>query len=201
VNIPTLTETNWTARLKWLEYAKAVRARWTDEDDLLRATYRSIALGQRVLDIRQVMRGAGVDALGRPVLAIARADKQRVAFGEYSGGGHYRAWAFIACGHFYLRPRMDDTFLGRPTFVMSNDHQRWYSGHNRLSALVPLIPPALRPAPEKLPQFHILWEADWDAAPKDPLLLRRVRGPMFAIVAQWDLTEVERAVLQGRLGG
>ncbi len=63
--------------------------------------------------------------------------------------------------------------------------------------MVPLIPPALRPSTD-FRNFHILWEAEWQrVAPKDPALLKHVGGHLYAVLATWDLTELERAVLGG----
>jgi hypothetical protein len=59
---------------------------------------------------------------------------------------------------------------------------------------VPLIPPRLRPAGD-LSNYHILWEANWQAPPTDPLLLRHLSGPLYAVLACWDLTPIERAVM------
>jgi hypothetical protein len=35
-------------------------------------------------------------------------------------------------------------------------------------------------------------------APRDPALLRHVRGDLWAVLATWDLTELERLVLTQR---
>lgn len=72
----------------------------------------------------------------------------------------------------------------------------------RLRAIVPTIPPALRP-PLKLSGYHILWEAEWTqhevpVPPGDPALLRHLGGDLYAVLAVWDLTELERAVLSVR---
>jgi hypothetical protein len=65
---------------------------------------------------------------------------------------------------------------------------------NHAVALVPTVPPHLRP--DDLRKFYILWEAEWDRSPPvDPLLLSRVNQTMFAVVAQWDLTPLEQKVL------
>jgi hypothetical protein len=65
-------------------------------------------------------------------------------------------------------------------------------------ALVPKIPPLLKPAGD-LSDFFILWEAKWEAvAPVDPILLRRVSESVFVVLAQWDLTPLERSVLETR---
>jgi len=47
-----------------------------------------------------------------------------------------------------------------------------------------------------LDRFHILWEADWHLdPPQDPALLRRLMGDLWVVLAVWDLTSLERAVL------
>lgn len=67
-----------------------------------------------------------------------------------------------------------------------------------LTAIVPIIPANLRPA-KALHRYVILWEADWEAVPVDPMLLRHLHGDLYVVLAVWDLTPVERAVLNGRL--
>jgi len=66
--------------------------------------------------------------------------------------------------------------------------------------MVPLVPVHLRPK-RGLANYHVLWEAEWERiVPRDPLLLRQIgRGDMWLVVAQWDLTEVERAALSARI--
>jgi hypothetical protein len=49
---------------------------------------------------------------------------------------------------------------------------------------------------DELSNYHILWEADWEDAPVDPILLKQIDGNFFAVIAQWDLTNVERMVLR-----
>ena len=69
-----------------------------------------------------------------------------------------------------------------------------------MRAMVPPIPPALRP-PYKLGNYAILWEATWEKVPRppgDPALLRHIGGDLYAVLAIWDLTDLERAVLAGR---
>ena len=65
---------------------------------------------------------------------------------------------------------------------------------------MPLIPVHLRPK-RGLANYHILWEAEWTRTyPADPYLLRRFSGDAWLVVAAWDLTDVERAVMSQRLG-
>ena len=70
------------------------------------------------------------------------------------------------------------------------------SGHY---AVTPMIPPELRPAPTAMRDHYILWEAEWQHVPHDPLLLRRIHGSLFTVVGQWNLTSIEQQVLAGRL--
>jgi hypothetical protein len=68
-----------------------------------------------------------------------------------------------------------------------------------IKALIPAIPAHLRPA-DDLANYHILWEAKWEpTAPVDPLLLKRLTDNIYVILAQWDLTPIEQAILEDRL--
>lgn len=72
-------------------------------------------------------------------------------------------------------------------------------GEPRLRAIVPTIPPSLRPD-HALRNYHILFEAEWGIDPQppvDPALLKHVGGDLYAVLAAWDLTPIERAVLAG----
>jgi hypothetical protein len=74
------------------------------------------------------------------------------------------------------------------------------TGWHNAEATVPLIPIQHRPR-RGLANYHVLWEAEWKkAVPVDPFLLRRVgKADLWAVVAMWDLSEVERAALATRL--
>jgi hypothetical protein len=68
------------------------------------------------------------------------------------------------------------------------------------SAMVPMVPPdILPPRGADLAKHFILWEVEsWDFSPPiDPILLRPIGGELYAVVAQWDLTEVERSIIAG----
>ena len=65
-------------------------------------------------------------------------------------------------------------------------------------AAVPPIPPAHRPA-GSLSRYWECWEVDdWDVVTTDPMLLKRINYHTFAVLAVWDLTDVERMVIAGR---
>lgn len=73
------------------------------------------------------------------------------------------------------------------------------------TAMVPLVPPRhWPPRATALRSYVTLWEVDdwaWTrqpAPPRDPALLRHIGGDLYAVLATWDLTELERLVLTGR---
>lgn len=70
----------------------------------------------------------------------------------------------------------------------------------RGKTIVPLVPPRHRPKNSRIRNFHILWEVDeWTMVPpKDPALLRHIRGDLWSVQAIWDLSELERLVLTQR---
>lgn len=55
--------------------------------------------------------------------------------------------------------------------------------------------PSLIDAPA---QRFILWEVDrWiPEPPRDPFLLKHIGAGLYAILAAWELTEIERAVMR-----
>jgi hypothetical protein len=93
--------------------------------------------------------------------------------------------------------------LPEKTFARQNPNgESWGYDHfwHVHRAPVPLIPPQFRPA-DAYANYHVLWEVEtWTRiAPKDPLLLRRVTGQIYVIVAQWNLTELERLIMDASL--
>lgn len=76
--------------------------------------------------------------------------------------------------------------------------QRWFK--RTYAATVPEVPFHLRP--DDLSAYFILWEVpEWreayypTRAPADPLLLERIAHPIYVVIAQWDLTELEQKLL------
>lgn len=158
---------------------------YTKADQEIAAIYKKIAQGKTVIRALESIRAAGCDEAGLPKLAIApahlkecwyRAYPNRVEFGKRRA--NYRDNHNVV--------RMD--WPGVPE-TKKYEYQ----------AIVPLIPVHLRPK-FKLSNYHILWEAEWTKRyPVDPYLLRRFGGDAWLVVAAWDLTDVERAVMQSRV--
>lgn len=181
-------ESTVQARALAREYRDAVKRRRNAEDEAIAKSYTALAKGKRVIALTPTIEAAGLDASGLPRLAAVRADLTRckvevrrdsVAFGPdnwWSGSERFKIKT--------LR-----TSLARETFN---------SGPRAASAIVPLIPPRFRPAGD-LKAYTLLFEAEWGpVAPVDPVLLKRLHGDLYVVLAAWDLTPVERAAIAGR---
>jgi hypothetical protein len=163
-------------------------------DEEIRRTYRLIAAGRMVIQALESVRLAGQGDGGFPKLALSRADqKVQRAVVRYDGSA-------VMSPSLWGRRRQAAaraTAFDWParTFPMLTAKTGWQG-----EALVPLVPLPLRPK-RGLANYHVLWEAEWSRAiPHDPLLLRRLgAGDLWLVLAQWDLTEVERAALATRV--
>lgn len=200
MNLETITMDPATARQAYREYQAAVRGdrrgereRWRVEDLALMTAYRQLAKGRQVLDVGAAMRRAGLRADGYPNLAICRAHlAQCYCHMGYEGDVTFSGTASTWRGD--RSPKAERVEFPRGTFDTTPKRKG-----DTVSTLVPIIPPALRPK-RKLEGFHTLWEVEsWTLdPPRDPLLLRHLGGDLYAVLAVWDLTALERAVLAGR---
>ena len=148
--------------------------------------------GHQILNVGDVIAMAPRDDKGRPMLAIARADRKEVEFKRYSWPPRY----IFDCSQQRQTESLTKVF-NRPD--LPNAQQGY--------ATVPMVPADVRPATGQLKDWHILFEVDqWHDRPfvdppVDPLLLKHIQGDFYQILAQWDLTELERAAMQMALSG
>lgn len=188
----------WEARDALAAYIQDLKGKTPTAEDLTTMEiYRKLKMGRKVISLRDTFARAGCNRLGQPALAIARADAKRVVFIPDATNPNGTVLSCFACDDSALRnglvyrrdrqPKSQRFFVPRHTWPGLADQRRV------LRAIVPTIPPRYRP--DRPQKYHILWEADWEAAPVDPLLLKRIAGDFFVVLAQWNLTTVERAVL------
>lgn len=192
----------YEARKAFADYAALEKAgRSTAADQVAQEVYRQVLRGRTLLSLNASMRIAGVDPHGRPKLAIARADANWCFFRRVAGwkrnkdGSGLSVSEFRGATHQHARSiAWSKRQQGRGQSVIVPQDLFPISLKDDLRARVPSIPPALRPRAD-LSRYHILWEADWEAVPHDPFLLRRISTDWYVVLAQWDLTEVERSIL------
>ena len=127
-----------------------------------------------------------------PKLAIARADSPWCRLNAGHNGSAVMLsgveWANGNTAH----SRLFEFAVGSFPGIASKSNQK---------AIMPHIPPDIRPR-RGIENYTVVWEALWEKVPPvDPILCRRIgKSDFFLVLAQWDLTEVERAVMQSRIG-
>lgn len=183
MKVETLKMDPDTARELWRKY-QSHRAHQAPHDAEIAAIYKRIAQGKTVIRALESIRTAGLNEHGMPKLAIARADQTQCVLRTRGADS-----VVFECERWARRNQTKNIPLDWHAHGIQKDGQ----------AFVPIIPVHLRPK-RGLANYHILWEAEWTKRyPVDPYLLRRFGGDAWLVVAAWDLTDVERAVMSSRL--
>lgn len=192
MKVELLSEEREIALEKWREYKDAFKKTKDPLYDDLKKVYHQIKMGNAVIDIRKAISGGGIREKCHPNLAIAPANKKKVHCRYYQNGDVF----YSPFGHWPKRWSGNhlNCEIMLPACLPSITQEL------RLEAPIPIIPPRLRPV-NLTDDYFILWEVDsWTMVPsKDPYLLRRINKTIFAVVAAWDLTPVEMAVMGGRI--
>lgn len=198
MDVAQITMPRQRARQEFLKYKDVVDKRGRNPDARDREimeSYRQLSRGRTLIELYRVIREGGCDWEGRPRLAVARADAAYCRF-DYLYGHHQR---FTSLDDMRVPFSNRCNALRRITVPFRWDRpQKWSDLRDlRAECQVPLIPPKLRPRKDALRDHVILWEAKWDKPPVDPLLLRPVphTRSLYVVVAAWDLTPLEQAVL------
>lgn len=163
-----------------------------EDRELLKAYRALLKAGTRLINLPTVILAGGLTEKEKlPRLACVRADSKTCYFNasypRFEAEGSACAWREMRVE----LPRW-------PTDITDTEWRKRNQYPLTARALVPQVPPHLRP--DNLKDYFILWEAEWQRiAPVDPILLSRVNDHMYAIVAQWDLTDLERRVLENRI--
>lgn len=179
------------ARELWQKY-QSHRVHQTPADAEIAAIYKRIAQGKTVIRALESIRAAGANERGLPKLAIARADTTMCYWERWNNSGQFSDSRWNP--HRARRPA-----LKSKTIPIDWENCPKPTEPGTYEAQVPLIPIHLRPR-RGLQNYHILFEAEWSKRyPVDPYLLRRFGGDAWLVVAAWDLTDVERAVMSSRL--
>lgn len=167
--------------------------------------YRALAEGRKLLKLSETLVAGGIVEVDRngtlvkaPALAVCRADARMCFTRGVTSRGDVR---FAGDAFTPWRGEVSEAQSNIVEFSVGTFPEEMrthgYVPQWGLKAIVPTIPPPLRPD-SNLGTYHILWEAEWTGnAPVDPALLKHLGGDLWAIVAVWDLTELERAVLAG----
>lgn len=171
--------------------------------------YAHMRHGGKVIDLWESMKLAGLNKDGDPKLAIVQADQAKVRFCksrpssgtfEFDRNNGRKSW-----GDWKIDVRIPDGFFSAwPEGISGTPPNQWkVLLRANVETTVPIVPAKIMNPlrSHKLENYHVLWEVEeWKPVPpKDPMLLKRITPNMFLILAAWDLTKLERAVIRGRL--
>lgn len=206
MELSTITMERQEARQKFLEYRDAVRIRHSAEDAEIMRGYRALSQGMQLVKLSDCISAGGTFESGLPKIAVATASHEWTWCARDTSG----AVSFLPRTNWDMSSRMtkDCYRFGNNTLPAGKEpplpNNRYGSRWNgTLRAMVPIVPPALRPA-FSLDGYVTLFEVEnWSATPRppgDPALLKHIGGDLYAVVAIWDLTDLEKAVLTRRNG-
>ncbi len=187
MDLPTIEMSREEAEARLAEYQVAIRQERNAQDEALAMGYRAAARGLPIIRLSTAVAAGGYFDDGLPRIAVIRATEKQCYvrwYGTdlvYSDGVSRNQGALV--GKWTVRVPIAEPPAGRP----------WRTGQT----IVPLIPPRYRPRWPRLKSCHLLWEVhSWTSVPpEDPALIRHIRGDLWAVLATWDLSELERAVL------
>ena len=185
------------AREKWKEYVEACKLNPDDKFLVdMKNVYNQLKSGRKVIDIYEVFQRSGVDDDFQPKMAICPADA-KVGYFRYNKDGEI-VFSDRQLSHWDEPVKKDVKIINMPDIPEGIKVDGW--GEKVMKTLVPKIPASIRPK-GNLSNYYLLWEVEeWALVPPiDPYLLRRINKNMFVVVAGWDLTELERAVMKGRV--
>ncbi|MEN6537816.1 MAG: hypothetical protein ABFD89_29460 [Bryobacteraceae bacterium] len=183
MNVTTLNSatTQEAARAAMVEYSLH-RGIHDEVDEEVERIYRAIAQGKVVISLSATISQAGTDGRGHPRLAVGRADCRGVTYRD--------------CGDslvFLPKPEAGARWSIRISRGLADLKPGW-----DVRAIAPRIPPQYRPHHPR--RYWLLWEAEWQDLPRDPMLLRKIGRDAYVVLAAWDLTEVELSVLRAHGG-
>jgi hypothetical protein len=198
MNVNTIAIKQDTAVQKIADIKALSKSQRTEDDDALLSLYTSVAKhGARVITLSAAFKQAGLNELRQPRIAIAQADWGKVFFKSPWTADHREAR-----GEFWHR-----SMSWRRQNAAGVIHVRAGSfdaipTNHQISSLVPYVPANVRPK-FNLRNYHILFEVEkWTVEmPVDPFLLKHIMGDTYAVIAEWELTELETQLLGGMRSG
>lgn len=197
MNVPIITMDPKAAEAKLEAYRNYLRRRADTEYEAAVLGYQALAEGTPLINLTDAFSAAGLNEAKLPRLAIARADRRQVTLSISRDALRFST---------LRRPRWGYSGSLMISVPFSHPEKELWRYSDKY-ALIPMVPADVRPS-GNLRDFFILWEVErWSDRPLlavpdyDPYLLRHIVGDLYAVVAEWDLTELERAVMTGRREG
>jgi hypothetical protein len=186
VNVSTIIVPPEVAEEKIGEYKTLLKTQRRVEDVEMRRMYKAAMKGKPIIDVAAAWKATGLKDTPQgayPRLALAHANWSECHFSRWDREFRDTSRSMRGREHWIRIP--DDVW-------------NWEAAGNRTAkTAVPFMPPSVRPR-RWLSTYHILFEVEnWIQYPADPFLLKHITGWLFVVEAEWELTELERALLEG----
>lgn len=196
MELATLNVTPEQARAELEQYEEALRTERRREDVAIAQAYRAAARGFRLIRLGESIRRGGFFENSLPRIAVVRADAPECHVHWYWNDN---ALIYTEDGNTAVNrgARVNGFSVRVPGMTRPDVPGRHRFTRNGWT-VPPLIPPKYRPRPRRLHGLHLFWEVEsWNTRipPRDPALLRHLRGDMWVVLAEWDLTDIERYAL------
>jgi hypothetical protein len=193
------------AKKELKKYEKLLETRKDKYLKQLKDAYHYLSKGKKIIDIYEVFKATGVNENEEPKLAIAPASSDEIYFCKMTHGKGVFSDRRPPRNYWGERPAKGlppryNVVLPRGTFP---DWSREGSVINArvIKTSVPIIPAQFVPE-GSLSDYYLLWEAvGWEEVsipPRDPILLKRLSKNLFAVLAAYELTKLERAIMKGK---
>jgi hypothetical protein len=194
MELATITMPVEAAQERLDAYAQLVAKERTAEDRKIIKGYEAMVKGHSIIELSQSIQAGGFFDSGLPKIAVARATGKTcwVKTSGWEEAITYSSEEPDRWGNMANRGALVNDVTVR---IRDQKIRRSNSGRT----IMPMVPPEVRAevGPDKLHRYHILWEVEeWTMiAPRDPALLYWIAGDLWEVIALWDLTDLERAVL------
>jgi len=187
--------------------------RLTKDDKIyqdLKRVYGHMTHGGKVIDIYKAFKDTGLNEKGNPKIAIAPANSKKCYLTKDTDGSAVFSGKFERWQSREARKYLKEIQVPAETFNWINRQggkPRYRSDikDQYVSTLAPIIPPQILIEKVKfnLKNYHILWEVEaWKPEPpRDPILLKQITTNLFGILATWDLSDIERAIIKAHITG
>lgn len=191
MRVKAITMSKEKAKKEWKAYLALLKKRKEKYLKEFKDAYYHLSKGRKIIDICEVMKGAGINEKFEPRLAIAPANEKTIYFHKREGGVGRFSTKWRSWGNRFDVSLPKETF---PEWPKEKGHE-YTIDKETLETSVPKIPANYVPDGE-LSNYYLLWEVEyWKLPPKDPILLKRVSKNLFAVLAGWQLTKLERAII------
>lgn len=190
----------WGTYSKWREYVALAKKNPKDQMiKEMRNVYNHAKRGHKLIDIRTAMKAGGIKWVMHndnrwqvPNLAICPATAKTVICNYLMNG----------------TLRFQDSYRSKRSDIKLDnivESYTWSDGSTyrskELTALVPIVPKTIWRKPLQN-DHYIIWEVDkWTTkeASLDPALLKRLSKFVFVVLAEWELTPLEKSVIDGHI--